>query len=239
MFNFECMSSWEQQGVYDCAVDGQRRAPLATANVRDACQLGENFTGIEDVPDLTCYPVVLQGYDVIAYYSNASIISTGIINSSTNVTGSALCSNSSFTSVMGLPDYSYRLESADSQGDLRVYEFWFQSYENQQLFASDPWRYAPRFGGFGAWGVCCETESSGYSWTAVDMGPASWPACSYTVYKESLYLSFDDELKSAFFSDPAYLEMGEECVYIPVFSRAYDVLIWYFIQLSSFNLCIY
>ena len=77
--------------------------------------------------DLNCIPVVLEGYDVVEYHKLDY-----------NTCGS----------VLGVEDYTYDLYSRDAAGDHRAYQFWFSSKENLDSFANDPWRFAPRFGGF-------------------------------------------------------------------------------------------
>lgn len=71
-------------------------------------------------------PVVMLGYDVVAYHYNVS----------------------GCDSIMGNKNYSYQLISADGNGIDRVYEFWFADQNNLNIFAGHPWQYVPRFGGF-------------------------------------------------------------------------------------------
>ena len=102
---------------------------------------------------LTYVPVVMLGYDVVAYHYN--------------VTG---CD-----SIMGKQKYSYQLTSADGNGTDRLYEFWFADKNNLNIFKSDPWQYAPKFGGFCSWGTCCELKEDGWSWSGIFQGPPAGP----------------------------------------------------------------
>ena len=51
--------------------------------------------------------------------------------------------------VKGSPDFAANLTSPDADGSPRfVHEFWFQNAANQEKFQADPWKYAPKFGGY-------------------------------------------------------------------------------------------
>jgi len=70
---------------------------------------------------------VIGGYDVVEYFSLAP-----------NDTG-----------VKGVPEYAHHLTSPDADGTARfTYEFWFSSLANKNKFAADPWKYAPKYGGW-------------------------------------------------------------------------------------------
>ena len=71
---------------------------------------------------LSYVPVVMLGYDVVAYHLN--------------ITG---CH-----SIIGTKEYSFQLTSADANGTDRLYEFWFADENNLNIFKNDPWKYAPR-----------------------------------------------------------------------------------------------
>ena len=68
---------------------------------------------------------VLKGYDMVAYVPGAGTAAT-----------------------MGLESISYNLTSQDNGKDRFVSEFWFSTEANKALFVADPWKYAPRWGGF-------------------------------------------------------------------------------------------
>mmetsp|Transcript_19260 Transcript_19260/g.32238 ORF Transcript_19260/g.32238 Transcript_19260/m.32238 type:complete len:220 (-) Transcript_19260:1608-2267(-) len=132
--------------------------------------------------DLNCIPVVLEGYDIVEYYH---------------------LEYNTCSSVMGISKYSYTMHSADEAGDKRMYQFWFSSKSNLQKFAADPWKYAPKFGGFCSFGVCCETGSD-WPWEADHMGPPAGPdpnKCGFRVYNGSLYFNIDDSHDETFFAD--------------------------------------
>lgn len=133
--------------------------------------------------DLNCIPVVLEGYDVIEYYR---------------------MEQDSCNSVLGLSNFTYNLESNDEKGDLRVYQFWFSSQSNLDHFREDPWKYAPKFGGFCSFGVCCETEEDGWPWEDSHLGPPAGPdpkKCGFRVYNHALYFDIDNKHDETFFSD--------------------------------------
>lgn len=70
---------------------------------------------------------VIDGYDVVAYF--------GLMQPELGVKGS--------------PEYNHTLTSPDKDGSPRFnHTFWFSSAANRDTFAADPWKYAPRFGGF-------------------------------------------------------------------------------------------
>ena len=51
--------------------------------------------------------------------------------------------------VLGSPEFAHNLTSPDKDGSPRfTYEFWFKNTENRDKFAVNPWKYAPKNGGF-------------------------------------------------------------------------------------------
>lgn len=141
-------------------------------------------------------PIVLGGYDVVAY---------SFMDISNSTCGAP---------VLGIPNYSYNLESADENGDIRVYAFHFGSQDNLDLFAADPWKWAPAYGGFCSWGACCETEELGWPWSANLLGPPAGPdvdKCGYRVFNDTMYISVSSA-KMDEFMDAAALNIhaGEE-----------------------------
>jgi len=71
---------------------------------------------------------VLGGYDVVAYF--------GLAPDSKGVMGSLAHSHNLSTSD---------LTTGESTG---TYQFWFSNESNRAKFAADPWRFAPKYGGF-------------------------------------------------------------------------------------------
>ena len=70
---------------------------------------------------------VIAGWDVVEYFSL----------------------NSSALGVQGSPEWAYNFTSPDADGSPRfTYEFWFTSEANKEKFIADPWKYAPKYGGF-------------------------------------------------------------------------------------------
>lgn len=75
---------------------------------------------------------MLGGYDMVAYHTSLSAGDLG---------------------VMGSKDFAFDLLVTDlSHGNEKMdptnYTFLFSSAANLGLFREDPWKYAPRFGGF-------------------------------------------------------------------------------------------
>jgi hypothetical protein len=51
--------------------------------------------------------------------------------------------------VLGSPTWAYNFTSPDKDGSPRfTYEFWFVNEGNRDKFAADPWKYAPKNGGY-------------------------------------------------------------------------------------------
>jgi hypothetical protein len=51
--------------------------------------------------------------------------------------------------VLGSPEFKANLTSPDLDGSPRfTYEFWFSTAANRDTFAGDPWKYAPKYGGW-------------------------------------------------------------------------------------------
>jgi len=75
-------------------------------------------------------PPLLGGYDVVAYFS---------LPASSNGT-------------MGTAAYTYNLTTEDKTvapaKPLGSWQFWFANEANLKAFTSDPWKYAPKYGGF-------------------------------------------------------------------------------------------
>ena len=70
---------------------------------------------------------VLGGYDVVEYFS-LKPTDQGVVGSS---------------------EFTHNFTSPDKDGSLRfTYEFWFSTAQNRDKFAADPWKYAPKNGGY-------------------------------------------------------------------------------------------
>ena len=134
---------------------------------------------------LDCVPVVMAGYDVVHYFLNQ---------------------DSECDAKKGLPRYSYNLDSTDYWGDSRTYQFWFSSQSNLDIFSSDPWKYAPKYGGFCSYGTCCELDSGnggGWPWNGTWFGPPAGPdssRCGFRVYNGSLYFNIWNSYDNTFFN---------------------------------------
>jgi YHS domain-containing protein len=81
--------------------------------------------------------------------------------------------------VKGLPEYKYEWRGATWN---------FSTHENQQLFASNPEKYAPRYGGYCAYGM-----SNGYK-AATD--PEAW-----SIVDGKLYLNYNMDVREEWFAE--------------------------------------
>jgi hypothetical protein len=50
--------------------------------------------------------------------------------------------------VLGSPAFAHNLTSPDNGSPRFQYEFWFKNQANKDKFAVNPWKYAPKNGGF-------------------------------------------------------------------------------------------
>ncbi|KAJ8612143.1 hypothetical protein CTAYLR_002459 [Chrysophaeum taylorii] len=110
--------------------------------------------------------------------------------------------NAGDSPVFGSSDYAYTLSSTDVDGS-RAFEttFWFSSAANRDLFASDPTFYAPRFGGFCAYGITSEyaagwdasmdaaDATEGWPWARDHLGPPA-DLRTWTIRDDKLYFTF-------------------------------------------------
>ncbi|HZP93625.1 MAG TPA: YHS domain-containing (seleno)protein [Burkholderiales bacterium] len=91
---------------------------------------------------------------------------------------------------------SYFTDGRPTQGSDRYsYEYggvkWrFASREHRDMFAADPQRYAPQYGGFCSWGVSVGK--------LFDVDPVN----GWTVVDGKLYLNFNREINEKFAGDP-------------------------------------
>jgi len=70
---------------------------------------------------------VIGGYDVVEYFSLKA-----------NDKG-----------VLGSSEFVHNFTSPDKDGSPRfTYQFWFKTAQNRDTFATDPWKYAPKNGGY-------------------------------------------------------------------------------------------
>ncbi|GMH40116.1 hypothetical protein BSKO_08020 [Bryopsis sp. KO-2023] len=133
-----------------------------------------------------CASPVLQGYDVVEYFNLAD------------------ADKDDDFGVLGISSYSCRLKTYDFSGDekrpLGLYEFWFSKPENVALFEKDPWKYAPKYGGFCSWGIATEVAPS-WPWAKEHMGPPAQPWDAWRVYKDALYLNYWQSIRGSFFAD--------------------------------------
>lgn len=144
-----------------------------------------------------CLSILLQCYIFLFIIAYLSIVGHDMVEYFNIDAGS--CGDP----AIGLANYSYQLASADQNGDMRVYEFWFSSMVNQQTFASDPWKYVPKYGGFCAWGACCELPPH-WPWAADHLGPPAGPDsanCGYEVYEGTLYFTIWQSYMNQFLAD--------------------------------------
>ena len=101
--------------------------------------------------------------------------------------------------IRGFDTVAYFTESKpvegteDHQFDWMGAKWYFSSEENKDLFAADPEKYAPQYGGYCAYGVATDSlvKIEGDQWTIVD---------------DKLYLNYDANLQEMWLKDiPGYI----------------------------------
>lgn len=91
--------------------------------------------------------------------------------------------------VKGQSDYEYEWNDA---------RWRFSSAENRDLFANDPQRYAPQFGGY-----CAYAVSQGYT---AGIDPKAW-----TIVDDKLYLNYSPKIQKRWLENrDAYIRAAEE-----------------------------
>lgn len=112
--------------------------------------------------------------------------------------------------IFGSEDFTYTLETPDiDSANLFETTFWFSSAANRDLFASNPSKYAPRFGGFCSFGITSEFSSGwnrsmddadatqGWPWTRNHLGPPS-DLRVWTIQNDRLYFAFLPDVLDVF-----------------------------------------
>ena len=127
---------------------------------------------------------VMLGFDVVEYFS--------LDASAEGVKGS-----SQYSSILHT-DVSYKEAKEPINAS---YTFYFKNAANKALFDDNPWKYAPRWGGFCAWGIAKETEDQGWPWEKDHVGPPGGPQYAWKVYKDQLYTAFFSKPLENFFED--------------------------------------
>lgn len=79
------------------------------------------------------------------------------------------------------------------------HSFMFNSWRNRELFATNPEKYIPQWGGFCSYGISSEFCPE-YPWSRDCMGP-SISVNHWTIYKGKLYFFLYSEAKKAFMAD--------------------------------------
>lgn len=105
--------------------------------------------------------------------------------------------------VKGYDMVAYFLNGAPSKGDKTITHEWndatwrFANAENRDLFAADPEKYAPQYGGYCAYGV-----SQG---ATVSFNPDAW-----TIVDDKLYLNLSKKIQKKWEKDIAgYIETAD------------------------------
>lgn len=83
----------------------------------------------------------------------------------------------------------------------------FASEDHRDLFAANPAKYAPQFGGFCSWGV-------GVANKLFDVDPVD----GWTIYKGKLYMNFNADINATFRKDPEGI-LGKASVNWPALNR--------------------
>mmetsp|Transcript_15630 Transcript_15630/g.17375 ORF Transcript_15630/g.17375 Transcript_15630/m.17375 type:complete len:179 (-) Transcript_15630:27-563(-) len=98
------------------------------------------------------------------------------------------------------PDDNGIQGSKDLAFNFTGYEFWFSTPANMALFKANPWKYAPKYGGFCAWGICCEKPPQ-WPWAKNNLGPPADPATGWKIYNNELYVAIGRSYVNRFLQD--------------------------------------
>ena len=124
--------------------------------------------------------------------------------------------SSSNPPVFGSPEFQYTLQTGEYST-----QFWFASRQNRDLFASDPGRYAPRFGGFCSYGISSEMldggnksmdtadVTEGWPWRWDHLGPPA-DLSVWRILDDRLYFAFLPGVMDIFENDYAALSKQGE-----------------------------
>jgi hypothetical protein len=102
--------------------------------------------------------------------------------------------NSQDVAILGYDTVAYFTEGRPVEGSAQFEHVWrdarwrFSSADNRDLFAADPARYAPRYGGF-----CAGAMAQGWR---VTVDPEAW-----VIIDDKLYLNYDRRMVDDFASD--------------------------------------
>ena len=158
--------------------DGAAPAPAVSAELRHATTAASaSYACLADCDCSARTRVVLGGLDVMAYHLS-------------NATGSTTHDSAGSAAAKGVP-----LRGSPSfTHSLSGYTFWFASAEHRDLFATNPARYAPAYGGFCAYGIAYETEPKCleeargcFGWDRTNLGPPVEPT-KWRIYNGTLLL---------------------------------------------------
>ena len=99
-----------------------------------------------------------------------------------------------------LTTYDYSTEPPTALGP---WDFWFGSEANRARFEADPWKYAPRWGGFCGYGMTHESPESGWPYEKAHLGPPAGPKDAWGVDDDgALIMNYLPEIRSLFFRTP-------------------------------------
>ncbi len=105
--------------------------------------------------------------------------------------------------INGYDSVAYHLDMKPVKGDSDITTEWngavwrFKSAENRDLFASDPERWAPKYGGYCAWAVS-------HNYTA-KTDPDAW-----SIVDDRLYLNFNKRIQRKWSKDiPHHIERAD------------------------------
>ena len=163
---------------------------LILFSVSSAVDVSYVFNGTDLV--LPFVPVVMGRHDMIEYWKHNN-------------------------AVVGVEQFAFNLSSKDENGIYRVFQFWFQNEDNLNLFASNPWYYAPTYGGFCCWGICCEFEPT-FPWKPNNMGPPAgvtndwngWNIYENIYNQTNIYFAIWYNYTSKFLSNTSNIQIANQ-----------------------------
>jgi hypothetical protein len=133
---------------------------------------------------------VLGGADVVAYHDAQ--------NDWRRKRPMPAAESERFSFSMTTYDYT-----TDPPTELGPWEFWFSSEANRARFEADPWKYAPRWGGFCGHGMVHESPEKGWPYDKTHLGPPAGPRDAWAVDTDgALIMNYLPEIRSSFFRNP-------------------------------------
>jgi YHS domain-containing protein len=138
---------------------------------------------------------VRAGFRALAFgFLTLSLLTVRMLAPAPIVAGEAINQNPAGIAIKGYDPVAYFTESKPVKGERQFQHKWmgakwqFSSAANRDLFAADPKKYVPQYGGYCAYGV-----SEGHK---APIDPKAW-----TIIDERLYLNYDSGVQETWRKD--------------------------------------